>query len=72
MYAPTHRSDDGQKDEDHDKLQAIIDSVLEDNVLVFIRNWNARVGSIIIVKEVLEIRVGRSPKLSWCGKDESE
>ena len=45
VYAPTFRSPQQDKDDFYTELQRVVDQVPEDDILVVMGDWNARVGS---------------------------
>ena len=45
VYAPTNRASQKEKDEFYADLQIVIDGVAEEDVLMIMRDFNARVGS---------------------------
>ena len=47
VYAPTHRAEAVKKEEFFDTLQTTIDTVPEEDVMVILGDWNARVGSSV-------------------------
>ena len=44
VYAPTHRASQGDKDRFFDDLQAVVDSVCAEDLLLVIGDFNAKVG----------------------------
>ena len=44
-YAPTNRASQEEKDEFYADLQSVIDGVAEEDVLMIMGDFNARVGS---------------------------